>query len=181
MDIRELAIPDVKIITPRRFGDDRGWFSETWSRSALSALGVDLDFCQENQSLSREVGTLRGLHFQSPPRAQDKLVRVTQGRIWDVAVDIRKDSPAFGQWVAEEISAELGNQILVPKGFAHGFCTLEPDTQVVYLVSDIYSKADDAGILWNDPELAIEWPVKQAVLSDKDRVAPRLADIVSPF
>lgn len=181
MDIRALDIADVKIITPRRFGDDRGWFSETWSRAALREAGIDCDFCQENQSLSRQVGTIRGLHFQAPPHAQDKLVRVVRGRIWDVAVDIRKASSTYGQWVAEEISAEAGNQILVPKGFAHGFCTLEPDTEVVYLVSDIYSKTHDGGILWNDPELAIDWPVNHPSLSDKDQIAPRLSEIAPPF
>lgn len=181
MDIRSLDIPDVKIITPRRFGDHRGWFSESWNRAALASAGIEMDFCQENESLSRAVGTIRGLHFQRPPHAQDKLVRVVQGRIWDVAVDIRKASPTFGRWVAEEISAEAGNQILVPKGFAHGFCTLEPDTRVVYMVSDVYSGADDAGILWNDPALAINWPIDAVDLSDKDRRAPKLSEINSPF
>ena len=181
MDIRALEIPDVKIITPAQFGDDRGWFTETWSRERLAAAGIEIDFCQENQSLSRQVGTIRGLHFQTPPRAQDKLVRVVHGRIWDVAVDIRKASPTYGRWVAEEISAEAGNQILVPKGFAHGFCTLEPDTQVVYMVSDIYSKADDGGVLWNDPALGIDWPIKEAHLSEKDTAAPKLAEIDNPF
>lgn len=181
MDVQALAVPEVKLVTPRRFSDDRGWFAETWSRAKLAEAGIDLDFCQENQSLSRAVGTVRGLHFQTPPRAQDKLVRVTRGRIWDVAVDIRKASPTYGRWVAAEISAEAGNQILVPRGFAHGFCTLEPDTEVIYMVNDIYSKADDAGVLWNDPALAIAWPVRDAVLSDRDRDAPRLADIQNPF
>lgn len=181
LDIRALSIPDVKIITPRRFTDDRGWFAETWNRVALAAAGIDLDFCQENHSLSREVGTIRGLHFQTPPRAQDKLVRVARGSIWDVAVDIRKNSPTYGRWVAEEISAELGNQILVPKGFAHGFCTLEPDTEVIYLVSDVYSATDDAGLLWNDPALNLPWPIATPLLSAKDAKAPRLGDITSPF
>lgn len=181
MDIQALAIPEVKLVIPHRFSDDRGWFAETWSRAKLAAAGIDLDFCQENQSLSHAVGTVRGLHFQTPPRAQDKLVRVTRGRIWDVAVDIRKASPTFGQWVAVEISAEAGNQILVPRGFAHGFCTLEPDTEVIYMVNDIYSKADDAVVLWNDPTLAINWPVGDAVLSDRDRAARRLCDIDNPF
>lgn len=181
MQIQALEIPDVKILTPGRFSDDRGWFAEIWSRRKLADAGIDIDFCQENQSLSRDVGTIRGLHFQTPPRAQDKLVRVVHGRIWDVAVDIRKASPTYGQWVAAEISAEAGNQILVPKGFAHGFCTLEPNTEVIYLVSDAYSKAADAGILWNDPSLAIDWPVVEAHLSEKDRTAPRLSEIEYPF
>ncbi len=183
MQIESLAIPDVKIITPRKFGDDRGFFSETWNSRALTEAGIDIAFVQENQSLSREVGVVRGLHFQTPPHAQDKLVRVVRGRIWDVAVDIRKTSPTYGRWVAAEISAEAWNQILVPVGFAHGFCTLEPDTEVIYLVSDYYSAASDANLLWSDADLAIDWPIKaeDAVLSDKDRKAAAFASFQSPF
>jgi len=166
VQIQDLAIPDVKIITPRKFGDDRGFFSETW-----------------NSRVSREVGVVRGLHFQTPPHAQDKLVRVLHGRIWDVAVDIRKASPTYGQWVAAEISAEAWNQILVPVGFAHGFCTLEPDTEVVYLVSDYYSASSDANLSWSDPDLAIDWPIEpgEAVLSEKDRNAAAFAGFQSLF
>lgn len=181
MQIRELSIPDVKILTPRRFDDSRGWFSETWNRKTLLAAGIDLDFCQENQSFSRETGTIRGVHFQTSPRAQDKLVRVLRGRIWDVAVDLRRDSPTYRKWVAEELSAESGMQILVPRGFGHGFCTLEPDTEVAYLVSDFYEPANDAGVAWDDPDLAITWPTSQPEMSDKDRAAPRLAEIRPPF
>lgn len=173
-----LPIPDVRLITPRRFGDDRGWFTETWSRRTL-----DIGFCQDNMSLSAEVGTIRGLHFQKPPHAQAKLVMVLQGRILDVAVDIRRASPTFGQHVAVELSAAAGNQLLIPRGFAHGFCTLEPGTQVMYKVDDFYAPETDAGIFWADPDLAINWPVRvdQAHLSPKDLGLPRLKDIESPF
>lgn len=173
-----LPIPDVRLITPRRFGDDRGWFTETWSRRTL-----DIGFCQDNMSLSAEVGTIRGLHFQKPPHAQAKLVMVLQGRILDVAVDIRKASPTFGQHVAVELSAAAGNQLFIPRGFAHGFCTLEPGTQVMYKVDDFYAPETDAGIFWADPDLAINWPVRvdQAHLSPKDLGLPRLKDIESPF
>lgn len=174
----ELSIPDVRLITPRRFGDDRGWFTETWSRRTL-----DIGFCQDNMSLSAEVGTIRGLHFQKPPHAQAKLVMVLQGRVLDVAVDIRRASPTFGQHVAVELSAAAGNQLLIPRGFAHGFCTLEPGTQVMYKVDDFYAPETDAGIFWADPDLAINWPVRvdQAHLSPKDLGLPRLKDIESPF
>ena len=173
-----LPIPDVRLFTPRRFGDDRGWFTETWSRRTL-----DIGFCQDNMSLSAEVGTIRGLHFQKPPHAQAKLVMVLQGRILDVAVDIRRASPTFGQHVAVELSAAAGNQLLIPRGFAHGFSTLEPGTQVMYKVDDFYAPETDAGIFWADPDLAINWPVRvdQAHLSPKDLGLPRLKDIESPF
>ena len=151
----ELSIPDVRLFTPRRFGDHRGWFTETWSRRTL-----DIAFCQDNMSLSAEVGTIRGLHFQQPPHAQAKLVMVLKGAILDVAVDIRRASPTFGRHVAVELSAAAGNQLLIPRGFAHGFCTLEPGTQVLYKVDDFYAPESDAGIFWADPDLAINWPVR---------------------
>ena len=174
----DLSIPDVRLITPRRFGDERGWFTETWSQRTL-----DIAFCQDNMSLSAHPGTIRGLHFQKPPHAQAKLVMVLQGRILDVAVDIRRASPTFGQHVAVELSAAAGNQLLIPRGFAHGFCTLEPGTQVMYKVDDFYAPETDAGIFWADPDLAINWPVRvdQAHLSPKDLGLPRLKDIESPF
>lgn len=179
MDITALAIPDVKIIRPRKFGDSRGFFSETYNKKALEAAGLHYDFLQDNQSLSAEVGTVRGLHFQLPPFAQDKLVRVVKGAILDVAVDIRKGSPTYGQHVSAVISAEEWNQILVPIGFAHGFCTLEPYTEVIYKVTNFYSAEHDRGLLWNDPDLGIDWPVAadKALLSDKDRKQPRLAEL----
>ncbi|MBK3732885.1 dTDP-4-dehydrorhamnose 3,5-epimerase [Azospirillum brasilense] len=179
MDVISLAIPDVKIIRPKKFGDSRGFFSETYSKKAFEAAGLHYDFVQDNQSLSAEVGTVRGLHFQLAPFAQDKLVRVVKGAILDVAVDIRKGSPTYGQHVSAVISAEEWNQILVPIGFAHGFCTLEPDTEVIYKVTNFYSAEHDRGLLWNDPDLGIDWPVAadKALLSDKDRKQPRLADL----
>jgi len=173
-----LAIPDVKVLTPRRFGDNRGWFTESWSRRAL-----DVDFCQDNMSLSAPRGTVRGLHFQKPPHAQAKLVSVLRGRILDVAVDIRVGSPTFGSHVAIELSADEGNQLFVPRGFAHGFCTLEPDTMVMYKVDSFYAPDADEGLFWADPALGIDWPVPPdaAELSPKDQKLPRLADIMSPF
>ena len=173
-----LAIPDVRLLKPRRFGDSRGWFAETWSRRSL-----DVAFCQDNMSRSAEVGTVRGLHFQKPPHAQAKLVMVLKGRILDVAVDIRRASPTFGRHVAVELSAEEGDQLFIPRGFAHGFCTLEPGTEVMYKVDDFYAPETDAGIFWADPDLAINWPVRvdQAHLSPKDLGLPRLKDIESPF
>lgn len=183
MQITPTALPEVLEITPARYGDHRGFFSETWNRKALAEAGIDIDFCQDNHSLSAERHTLRGLHFQTPPHAQDKLVRVLVGTILDVAVDIRTGSPTYGQWVAVPLSAEQGNQLLVPKGFAHGFLTLTPDCQVFYKCSDFYAPASDAAIRWDDPTLAIDWGVDAAdlTLSDKDKIAPLLADIGTPF
>ena len=179
MDVESLAIPDVKVIRPKKFGDHRGFFSETYSKRAFEAAGLHYDFVQDNQSLSAEVGTVRGLHFQTPPFAQDKLLRVLRGAVYDVAVDIRKGSPTYGRHVAVRISAEEWNQILIPAGFAHGFCTLEPDTEVLYKVTNFYSPSHDKGLAWDDPALGIDWPVApdRARLSDKDRTHPRLADL----
>lgn len=177
--ITSLSIPDVKVIVPDRFGDDRGFFSETYSRRNMADAGIEEEFVQDNHSLSALVGTVRGLHYQLPPFGQAKLVRVVRGAVVDVAVDIRRGSPTFGQHVAVTLSAAAWNQIYVPAGFAHGFCTLEPDTEVVYKVTAYYSRAHDRGISWNDPELGIAWPVESATaqLSDKDRNQPRLADV----
>ncbi len=179
--ITSLSIPDVKVIVPDRFGDDRGFFSETYSRRVMADAGIEEEFVQDNHSLSAVVGTVRGLHYQLPPFAQAKLVRVIRGAVVDVAVDIRRGSPTFGQHVAVTLSAAAWNQIYVPAGFAHGFCTLEPDTEVVYKVTAYYSRAHDRGISWNDPQLGIAWPVESATaqLSDKDRNQPRLADVVA--
>ena len=183
MQVDSLAIPDVKIITPKKFGDHRGFFSETYSKPAFEAAGLRLDFVQDNHSLSAAVGVLRGLHFQLPPFAQDKLLRVVRGRIFDVAVDIRHGSPTFGQWVSAEISAAAWNQILVPVGFAHGFVTLEPDTEVLYKVTAPYAPDQERGIAWNDPGLGIDWPLNgvEPTLSDKDTRYPRLADLPVHF
>ena len=183
LSVEETAIPAVKIVTPKKFGDHRGFFSETWNRAAFAEAGLDLDFVQDNQSLSAPVGTLRGLHFQSPPFAQDKLVRVTRGRILDVAVDIRASSPTFGKHVAVELSAENWKQLLVPVGFAHGFVTLEPDTEVLYKVTAPYAPENDHGLSFDDPALGIDWrlPLTNLTLCDKDRKHLRLAEMLRYF
>lgn len=174
----------VHLITPRRHGDARGWFTEVYSEPAFAEQGIDCRFVQDNHSLSVPAFTLRGLHFQTPPRGQDKLVRCIRGRIFDVAVDVRKDSPTFGQWVGAELSAENGHQLFIPIGFAHGFITLEADCEVTYKCSDTYAPNQDGGIRWNDPAIAIGWPIPDGVtpeLSAKDVVQPLLADFDSPF
>ncbi|KQY85134.1 dTDP-4-dehydrorhamnose 3,5-epimerase [Brevundimonas sp. Root1423] len=178
--ITSATIPDVKIVQPRKFEDARGHFLETYSFNAFADHGLDILFVQDNQSLSTTAGTLRGLHYQLPPFAQDKLVRVTRGRIWDVAVDIRRSSPTFRQWFGIELSDQNQTQLLVPKGFAHGFVTLVPDTEVVYKVSAPYSGPHDAGVAWDDPELKVAWPplADQPVLSAKDCSQPVLADAI---
>lgn len=183
MDIASLAIPDVKILKPKKHGDHRGFFSETYNAKALADAGIALDFVQDNHSLSGQKGVVRGLHFQLAPFAQDKLVRVIKGSIFDVAVDVRKGSLTYGQHVSAVISAEDWNQILVPVGFAHGFMTLEPDTEVIYKVTNYYAPDCDRGILWNDPALGIDWPLpaEDAILSDKDKAQPKLAEIDAPF
>nr|MCB7501066.1 dTDP-4-dehydrorhamnose 3,5-epimerase [Enterobacter roggenkampii] len=154
-----------------RFGDARGWFSETYSETRAAAAGVDVRFVQDNQSFSAQTGTIRGLHFQAPPRAQAKLVRCLRGSIMDYAVDIRRGSPTYGRWVSAKLSAEGGEQLFIPIGFAHGFITLEPDVEIAYKVSDVYAPDCDGGVRWNDPEIGIGWPVPPhgPVLSDKDR------------
>lgn len=171
------------VILPRRFEDPRGWFSETWSRVKLEGKGLSIDFCQDNHSLSRPKGTLRGLHFQAPPFAQTKLVRCLRGRIFDVAVDIRRASPTFGKWAGLELSAENGKQLLIPAGYAHGFVTLEPDCEIAYKVDAYYSAECDGGVAWNDPAIGIDWPLGGAepVLSDKDRSLPKLEAMVIDF
>lgn len=183
MIIEHTALSGVVVLTPARFGDHRGYFSESWSRKMMAAHGLDLDFVQDNHSLSARAGTVRGLHFQIPPHAQDKLVRCGRGALLDVAVDIRHGSDTFGQHVAVHLSAENGRQLLVPKGFAHGFLTLQPDTEIVYKCTDYYAPDCDAGICWNDPALGINWGVgaDDAILSDKDTVLPLLADLPAYF
>ncbi len=181
MKIETTALPGVLILTPARFGDARGWFSETWNGPKLAASGVEIAFVQDNHSMSAAVGTLRGLHYQRPPHAQDKLVRCSKGAILDVAVDVRKGSPTYGKWVGVELSAEDGRQLLVPKGFLHGFVTRVPDTEVQYKCSDVYAPDCDGGIRWDDPDIGIDWGVAEPVLSAKDQVAPFLKDWDSPF
>ena len=183
MEVLSLRIPEIKIIKPKKFGDPRGFFSETYNKQALVQAGVALDFVQDNHSLSVSRGVIRGLHFQTSPFAQDKLVRVVRGGIFDVAVDLRRGSPTFGQHVSAVISAEEWNQILVPVGFAHGFCTLEPNTEVIYKVTNYYSPAHDKGVRWNDPALGIDWPIdpSDATVSDKDKLQPLFSELKSFF
>jgi dTDP-4-dehydrorhamnose 3,5-epimerase len=183
MNFEPLPIPDVVRITPARFGDSRGYFSEVFKDGWFRETIADVSFVQDNQSLSAAAGTVRGLHFQLEPFAQGKLVRAIAGAIFDVAVDIRVGSPSFGRWVAAELSADNGDQLWIPAGFAHGFATLVPDTIIHYKVTAPYSAADDRGLLWNDPAIGIEWPVAEedAILSDKDRGQPRLADLPPAF
>ena len=183
MVVEETALAGVKIITPRKLGDHRGFFSETYSRQAFAAAGIDLEFVQDNQSLSAQSGTMRGLHFQSPPFAQDKLVRVIRGAIFDATVDLRASSPTFGQHFTVELSAANWRQLLIPIGFAHGFYTLEPDTEVLYKVTNYYSAAHDRGLAWDDEALGIAWPApkERVITSEKDRRNPLLRDLGTIF
>lgn len=183
MNLHRLKLPEVIEIVPRRFSDERGVFTETWNQERFATGGINFAWTQDNQSFSTATFTLRGLHYQTPPFAQDKLVRVLKGRILDIAVDIRADSPTFGRWVGLEISAAAFNQVLVPKGFAHGFLTLEPDTDVFYKVSAPYSSLHERGILWSDPAIGIHWPLGDAkpVLSRKDAAAPLLSEVERVF
>jgi dTDP-4-dehydrorhamnose 3,5-epimerase len=182
-EVLATEIADVKLIVPRIHRDHRGFFSETYNRADLAALRVNPEFVQDNHSLSVERGVVRGLHFQIPPFAQDKLVRVIRGSVFDVAVDIRRGSPTYGRHVARVISAAEWNQFLVPAGFAHGFCTLEANTEVIYKVTNYYSSEHDRGVLWNDTDLRIAWPVTEgeAILSDKDKKQPRFRDLPHYF
>ena len=183
MQVEHLNIPDVRLLSPRKHDDRRGFFSETYNKKAFDALGIYIDFVQDNHSYSADKGTVRGLHFQTPPFAQDKLVRVARGSVFDIAVDLRQGSSSYGRHVSAVLSADAWNQILVPIGFAHGFMTLEPDTEVIYKVSNYYAPDHDKGLLWNDPALGINWPISddEAVFSDKDGKLPRLAELVTPF
>ncbi len=181
--IEATALPDVLILTPARFGDSRGFFSESWNKSRLAEQGIDIEFVQDNHSLSAAKGTVRGLHFQTPPRAQDKLVRCGRGALLDVAVDIRHGSPTYGKWVSVELSADNGRQLLVPKGFAHGFVTLTDDTEIIYKCSDYYAPDCDRALMFDDPAVGVEWGIhrEKAIMSDKDLAAPALADLDNPF
>ena len=183
MQVEDTAIPAVKILTPKKHGDARGFFSEVYNKSDFEASGLRIDFVQDNHAFSALAGTLRGLHFQTPPFAQDKLLRVTRGRILDVAVDIRRSSPTFGKSVAMELSAENWLQLLVPIGFAHGYVTLEPDTEVLYKTSNFYAPANDRGVAWDDPDIGIDWrlPPGGPLLSEKDKRWPRLKDAAELF
>jgi len=180
--IETTPLADCLILRPERHEDARGFFSEVWSRQRFEAAGLHFDWCQDNHSRSSEAGVLRGLHYQAPPMAQAKLVRCVAGAIWDVAVDVRPGSPTFGQWFGAELSAENWMQLLVPKGFLHGFVTLTPGAEVIYKVDAPYSRAHDGAVAWNDPDVAIAWPIEgEPRLSEKDRTAPPLRDWTNPF
>ena len=180
MQIEPTSLPGVLVLTPARFGDARGFFSESWSRKRLADAGIDIDFVQDNHSVSARAGTLRGLHFQSPPHAQAKLVRCGRGALYDVAVDIRRGSATYGQWVGVELSAENGRQLLIPAGFLHGFVTRADDTEIVYKCSDYYAPDCDGAVAWSS--VGIDWGLTGApILSEKDAKAPLLAEIGSPF
>jgi dTDP-4-dehydrorhamnose 3,5-epimerase len=180
---RPLEIERVLLILPKRFGDERGYLMETYRADAFRALGIGAAFVQDNQSLSARSGTVRGLHFQGPPAPQAKLVRVLSGSIFDVAVDLRRGSPTFGRWCGATLTASGGEQLFLPRGFAHGFCTLEPDTEVAYKMDGYHAPECEAGVLWNDPEIGISWPVDAAtaILSERDRKLPGLRELDSPF
>ena len=183
MQIEQTPLGGVLVLIPRRFGDARGWFTEVWNRQTLAAQGITQDFVQDNHSYSRDVGTVRGLHFQSPPHAQAKLVRCGRGAVFDVAVDVRKGSPTYGKWFGTELSADNGKQIFIPTGFLHGFVTRAPDSELLYKCSDVYAPDCDGAVRFDDPDLAIDWGIDpaRAILSDKDRAAQSLKDFNSPF
>ncbi len=181
MIVDETGLPGVLLITPKRFGDDRGFFSESWSKRAFADIGVNVEFVQDNHSLSSARGTVRGLHFQAPPHAQAKLVRCGRGRIFDVAVDVRRGSPTYGNWFGTDLSFENGKQLFVPSGFLHGFMTLEPDSEIIYKCSDFYAPECDGAVRWDS--CGIEWPLAdiEPALSEKDAAAPGLAAFETPF
>lgn len=178
-----LAIPDVILVTPKRHGDARGYFAETFIAATYAEAGIPGPFVQDNHAYSQQAGVLRGLHFQTPPNAQAKLLRCTHGAIYDVAVDIRQGSPTYGQYVGEELSADNGAQLYVPEGFAHGYLTLTPDCHVQYKVSSYYAPDHEGGIAWDDPDIGIDWPLQDltVILSDKDRILTRLKEIDPVF
>ncbi|MDR2577623.1 MAG: dTDP-4-dehydrorhamnose 3,5-epimerase [Chitinispirillales bacterium] len=177
MEFIKTGIDGLILIKPKIHADNRGFFLETYSAPIFAAAGIDCVFVQDNHSKSTAKGVIRGLHFQTAPFEQSKLVRVIRGAVFDVAADLRRGSPTFGKWMGFELSESNFNMLLIPKGFAHGFCTLEENTEIVYKVDNPYSRDHDAGIIWNDPDLAIDWPASEPVLSEKDRNLPRLADM----
>ena len=182
MQVETTALEGVLVLTPRRFGDARGFFSESWNRKTMAEAGIKLDFVQDNHSVSAAVNTVRGLHFQSPPHAQAKLVRCGRGRLFDVAVDIRRGSPTWAAWIGVELSAENGKQLLIPAGFLHGFVTREPDTEIIYKCTDYYAPDCDGAVRFDDSTIGIDWGLSgDPVLSDKDAAAPALAEFDSPF
>ncbi len=183
VQIDDTKLSGVKVLTPRRIGDPRGFFSESWNKARMAAAGLDYDFVQDNHSLSAQVGTVRGLHFQRPPHAQAKLVRCGRGRLYDVVVDIRVGSPSFGDWVGVELSFENGKQLLIPEGFLHGFITRAPDTEIIYKCTDYYAPDCDGAVRFDDPAIGIDWGLegRAPVLSDKDARAPLLAELGPVF
>jgi len=183
METWELILKEpIQLIVPQRFEDQRGFFAETYSYAKYKKMGIGVNFVQDNHSLSKDIGTLRGLHFQAPPNAQDKLVRCGRGAFFDVAVDIRLGSPTYSKWVGYKLSAENGHQLFVPKGFAHGFVTLEPNSEIVYKCSDYYSLESEGVLSWDDPDVGIKWPlISSPIISEKDAIAPLLKDFESPF
>ena len=176
MKVTETKLKGVYVVEPQVFGDARGWFTESWSEKKLAGAGIKADFVQDNHSYSAQKGTLRGLHYQLNPMCQAKMLRCTRGKIFDVAVDIRKGSPQYGQWVGVELSAENHKQLFIPRGFAHGFITLTDDVEVQYKADNYYAPECDGNIRWDDPEINVEWPIEPVILSDKDRVAPLLKE-----
>lgn len=183
MRVEQTGFAGLVILVPRRFGDDRGFFSESWNKRVLAEHGLNYNFVQDNHSLSRDVGTVRGLHFQAPPHAQDKLVRCGRGRLFDVAVDIRKGSHTYGQWFGVDLSFENGKQLLIPAGFLHGFVTREPDTEIIYKCTNYYAPEADGVVRFDDPDIGIDWDLAgiEVTLSEKDAAAPFLLDFDSPF
>lgn len=182
LEIVQTAIPGVLVLSPRRFTDERGFFCETWNKKAMLSEGLDFDFVQDNHSFSVDAGTLRGLHLQNPPHAQDKLVRCGRGALFDVAVDVRTNSPTYGQWFGQELSFENGKQMLIPKGCLHGFMTLTRKCEIIYKCSDYYAQNCEAEVAWNDPDIGIQWPeFASVVISEKDKLAGSLADLNSAF
>jgi dTDP-4-dehydrorhamnose 3,5-epimerase len=177
MQVERLAIPEVMLLTPKRHGDERGWLSEVYSRKAMAQAGLECEFVQDNQAYSPTRGTLRGLHFQIPPQAIAKLVRVIRGAVFDVAVDVRAGSPTFGRWVAAELTSESGSMMYVPRGFAHAYCTLLADTEVLYKLDGYYTPDCERGVLWNDPAIGIDWPIPEAelIINARDRALPPLS------
>ena len=183
MKIEQTPLCGLLVLTPARVTDSRGFFSEAWNRRRMAEAGLDIEFVQDNHSLSAQPNTVRGLHYQSPPHAQAKLVRCGRGRLFDVAVDIRRGSPTFGRWFGLELSFENGRQMLIPEGFLHGFVTREPDTEILYKCSDYYALGCEGAVRFDDPDIGIDWGLEGAapVLSDKDAAAPALVDIDPPF
>ncbi|MFT4959103.1 MAG: dTDP-4-dehydrorhamnose 3,5-epimerase [Paracoccaceae bacterium] len=183
MKVEKTSLEGVVILTPARFGDSRGFFSESWNQARMAEQGLNIDFVQDNHSVSATCGTIRGLHFQTAPHAQIKLVRCGRGALLDVAVDIRRGSPSYGKWVAETLSAENGRQLLIPAGFAHGFVTLDDNTEIVYKCSDYYAPDCDRALMFDDPDIAVNWGIDRssALVSDKDAAAPSLSDLDNPF